>query len=316
MFALVTREVRAATRNQQRPYKYASLDGIFCVALDCKAKDIQENATPASGGSSLVATQVAGENWALFNLGGNPATELWFVDTASVTREQERVWARIKVLQTEDDPARNLLKGSFTITDTIQDCLKMTGGSYGFQAFGPLGEKQKDVRVGDPRTKPLTNDSSDKRTFAFATLNLLCAPEKLAPLLELTPQKIRGWDRFYSLGELGDLYVKSEPIRRDPPRVTVLTSMLPPRQASLGAYDMYPFLRGINSLPSFSYSGALSEFDCSKNTIRTLLEQTFNREGTISAFLTYQEQFQSDGIIEPGFLEELKNKFCLKKGAH
>lgn len=35
MFSLVTREVRLVTKNAQRPYKYASLENIVCVAPNC-----------------------------------------------------------------------------------------------------------------------------------------------------------------------------------------------------------------------------------------------------------------------------------------
>jgi Caspase domain len=37
MFSLVTKEVRLVTRNAQRPYKYASLENIVCVAPNCSS---------------------------------------------------------------------------------------------------------------------------------------------------------------------------------------------------------------------------------------------------------------------------------------
>jgi hypothetical protein len=39
LFSLVTREVLLSTRNVQRPYKYASLEGIVCLATSCAAAD-------------------------------------------------------------------------------------------------------------------------------------------------------------------------------------------------------------------------------------------------------------------------------------
>ena len=35
MFSMVTKEVRTITGNKQRPYKYASLDGVFCIPMSC-----------------------------------------------------------------------------------------------------------------------------------------------------------------------------------------------------------------------------------------------------------------------------------------
>lgn len=45
MFSMVTRDVRAATRNAQIPYKYASLDGVVCLTPSCSR--------PQQGGSSV-----------------------------------------------------------------------------------------------------------------------------------------------------------------------------------------------------------------------------------------------------------------------
>ena len=40
MFSLVTREVRLITKNTQRPYKYASLENIFCMSPSCSAAPV------------------------------------------------------------------------------------------------------------------------------------------------------------------------------------------------------------------------------------------------------------------------------------
>src|SRR5262249_31783470 len=51
MFSLVTKEVRLVTNNTQRPYKYASLEAIICVAGPC----------PGSRPASAVATDFVQE---------------------------------------------------------------------------------------------------------------------------------------------------------------------------------------------------------------------------------------------------------------
>jgi uncharacterized caspase-like protein len=40
MFSLVTKEVRLVTKNAQRPYKYASLENIICVAPSCSTSAV------------------------------------------------------------------------------------------------------------------------------------------------------------------------------------------------------------------------------------------------------------------------------------
>jgi uncharacterized caspase-like protein len=43
MFSLVTKEVRLVTKNLQRPYKYASLENIFCLAPSCGSAATSES---------------------------------------------------------------------------------------------------------------------------------------------------------------------------------------------------------------------------------------------------------------------------------
>jgi hypothetical protein len=63
MFSLVTKEVRLVTRNAQRPYKYASLENIICLARSCSttvadAPDVS-NLIEESRRSELEERQIA-----------------------------------------------------------------------------------------------------------------------------------------------------------------------------------------------------------------------------------------------------------------
>lgn len=46
MFSLVTKEVRLVTRNAQRPYKYASLENIVCLAPNCSSSSSSASVNP------------------------------------------------------------------------------------------------------------------------------------------------------------------------------------------------------------------------------------------------------------------------------
>jgi hypothetical protein len=46
MFSLVTKEVRLVTKNAQRPYKYASLENIVCVAPNCSSSAFSASSAP------------------------------------------------------------------------------------------------------------------------------------------------------------------------------------------------------------------------------------------------------------------------------
>src|SRR5262249_20290424 len=75
MFSMVTKEVSAATKNTQRPYKYASLDSIVCLTERCggAAAPGAAAAAPSSSGGLKLAEDIDPENksWLVFGVGAN-----------------------------------------------------------------------------------------------------------------------------------------------------------------------------------------------------------------------------------------------------
>jgi hypothetical protein len=57
MFSLVTKEVRLATKDAQRPYKYASLEGIVCLAGICRTSSITGSENPVERAKSAEADE-------------------------------------------------------------------------------------------------------------------------------------------------------------------------------------------------------------------------------------------------------------------
>jgi len=311
MFALVTREVRAATRNQQRPYKYASLDGIFCLASVCQS-DIPTNISELSkiqrGPEEL---KIPTENWAVFNFGGKPTSEVWFVDTESLKRHEDRVWGRIKVFQTLEDTKFGRARGSWTVTENVVDCTNQKSASYGFQAYDSVGNKTTDIRTGSPRTIAIENDARDVRTFAYSVAQLFCSREAQAKLLDKRPDKKIEWERFFSLGEIGELYIQRTALSRDFPIMHVLTAMIPPKPINLAKYKFWEYYEGIDGLATVAYTATVLELNCSSKSFRTILEQSFTESGEVASFASYMDHYRkSDTIAAGSFLDQMLVFFC------
>jgi caspase domain-containing protein len=78
MFSLVTKEVRLATQDAQRPYKYASLEGIVCLAGSCRTsypvEDPLERAKNAEAEEAKIALETRNPQILEAYLQKNPAS--------------------------------------------------------------------------------------------------------------------------------------------------------------------------------------------------------------------------------------------------
>jgi len=101
MFSLVTRDVREATHNAQRPYKYASLETIVCLPPSCGRTPSEPKARARIGESQIARKGDAARDYRLA-LAGNDVDELQriaakYPDSATGEAAQEAV-ARIQSL--------------------------------------------------------------------------------------------------------------------------------------------------------------------------------------------------------------------------
>jgi hypothetical protein len=140
MFSFVTKEVRLVTKNAQRPYKYASLENIVCVAPNCSSSaatiksDIFQQAIQSEADELQIALQTnnsealetylqkypdsskrseileAMDNlkrsefteWTLYEVGGQHTPQ--YVQLGSIKRLGDRGTAKTKILVDSNHP--------------------------------------------------------------------------------------------------------------------------------------------------------------------------------------------------------------------
>lgn len=85
MFSKVTREVRTKTNNAQKPFKYASLEDIFCLTGKCQTLKTQEEMKTGAQKDEIFKS----ENlvWSIFNLGGENLETAWSINPKSIASE-------------------------------------------------------------------------------------------------------------------------------------------------------------------------------------------------------------------------------------
>jgi hypothetical protein len=121
MFSTVTREVRRTTGNKQRPYKYASLDGIFCIPFDCINKVTQKTeALNTKSELEKLSNILSDGNWIEVN---NDSNAFFFYDPSSLEFFNNR--AKIKTLAYRyANPTPEFPLDSFQIAEWSVDCKK------------------------------------------------------------------------------------------------------------------------------------------------------------------------------------------------
>lgn len=88
MFSLVTREVRLKTKNNQRPYKYASLEGVVCLSSDCDG-DFVQGATGVSNNFSKSELTEKQDLEIAINVGTKDGLEAFLVKYPKSSNQKE-----------------------------------------------------------------------------------------------------------------------------------------------------------------------------------------------------------------------------------
>ena len=140
MFSLVTKEVRLVTKNAQRPYKYASLESIVCVAPNCSSSpvaikgDVFQQAVQSEADELQIALQTNNSGaletylrkypdsskrseiletiakqkrsefteWTLYDIGNQHLAQ--FIQLSSIERMGDKAVAKTKVFFDQDKP--------------------------------------------------------------------------------------------------------------------------------------------------------------------------------------------------------------------
>ena len=250
MFSLVTREVRLSTKNAQRPYKYASLEGVVCLTQKCGTVAASTEANLPTRTSNpeeqdlTIATSTE-DPQIIFNfLSKYPESkdrsallqklreldygwkDLWlhfemnvefkaplYIKPSSIKNIGTRVVYETKVfIEKPDEKIKNPPNYSYTRLLSVMDCKSKKGSVYQFQTFDKNEKITSDMQDGDPRFVNLSVDfsSDDTASLAWIYRNMVCNPETLMPLLLSSEVKSKKWERLYSASQNIDYFFKTD----------------------------------------------------------------------------------------------------------
>jgi hypothetical protein len=250
MFSLVTREVRLSTKNAQRPYKYASLEGVVCLTQKCGtvATSTESNFPERTSNpeeQDLAIASSSDDPQIIFNfLNKYPESkekhalhlklraldwgwkDLWvhfeintayraplYIKPSSIKIIGSRVIYETKIfVEKPDETVKNPPNYYYTKLSTVIDCKEKKSVVYQFSTYD-LNEKLiSDIQDGDPRFVNLTVDSSsdDPGSLAWTYRTIVCDPQTLTPLLLSSEVNSKKWERLYSVTDGINYFFKSD----------------------------------------------------------------------------------------------------------
>ena len=295
MFSMVTKEVRQQTQNSQKPYKYASLDGIVCLPESCRR--IEAGATAPVLSSPVPLTQSAikvsevPDNWVLYNSQVTPEKILYLIQPSSVKRDGNRVLYSVKMI-TQKDSSFGFLssKNSYNIVTYAADCISYKGNTVDINEYDSSGNKIKSYVYGNIKTIDLNADWSSPSSIGYASVQLACNADRFAPLANKASLASSDWERFYTLsgGEL--FYSKSSLKKGKEPEI--LTKITFPRVDLSKLKDSLGLLSGyeeFNSSVMVSTLVSKNRYLCNEEKSYQTPENYYDEDGTLMAYSSYQD---------------------------
>ena len=329
MFSMVVKEVRTKTNNKQKPYKYASLDGVVCLPGYCgnsekgslaspvqpsiKAEPQQQTVTKIEKlEAPIIQSLLPLPDWVLINYINLPK-QLIYIDLSSIQKIKNRTSFRVKY---EFDPDIYIpflnQKSKFNIVSTVVDCEKYTGTAYQVEEFDSSGGRTKESLFGIPESMNLTEDYSDNKKVGYAFAKLACSPSKYTPILTVADAKSNQWKRFFTLttGAQAE-YLDGSIIPGREPIITMRLIFDPTPLAKI--QEKYGMATGyenfINTPISASYV-TRSKFSCADKTNTSIIENYYNKDGKPVSILGYQDNNPSFKTVPGSLLDQAQLLVC------
>jgi hypothetical protein len=320
MFSMVTKEVRKETKNSQKPYKYASLDGIVCLPGTCsKVPSFSDQIGYEKSTPRTKANNIGLPNWwVLFNSQLNP-NKLSFVEPGSLKKIDDRVSISWKWV---DDSSGGLPFGNsgskYVIYGVVADCKTYKANIFSAKGFD--GDAQIfDQRYGSPETINLSADYSSKGVIGYAMLQLACNPSRMEPLVSPEEMNQDSWERFYSLQEGVDVSILKGSIKAG--NVNEVITKMSFKGTELSKLKEYLNIttgyENYSNTPKVSHLVSKTKFYCSEKISRQTLENYLGDDNKVLVYTSYQDQpldeiMKSPKIITDSVFDQLSTLACKK----
>ena len=308
MFSMVTRDVRDSTKNSQRPYKYASLDGVFCLTGECSSSQFASSAFEDANSqidnnvsrkvTKLPSSGKEADKWVIVNYGTEKDNELiLYIDLNSIKKIDKRTVAKIKFEDHKGDKTSSKnMDNNYTIQYWVSECDKDVVDAYGIYRsieYNALTKKSKDVLWGSPSSIPFNfKITPDNKSFVAQTYPLICNPSKLTPIVPSELIQSDDWERLFTLdADKGiDLFYLKSSVKKVGGSAEVIIKL---HNAEPSSITNAVFFAGAIFRTNLMFSDVVlkDKFSCDKKSYSILGENYLDIEGKVIAISFYSEEF-------------------------
>jgi len=331
MFSKVTKEVREQTKNAQRPYKYASIEGVVCLSGKCGVAQ-QSSATELSPRD--IKTQNVGESkfriaidyrevvnnphsessfnsadlpstWVMFGVDlddDGKANSYWYMNPSSISKVGNNITVRIK-----SSPVSSNSKSQKRIIELWTfNCLSYKAGQSEFQEFDSDENVIKDSKFRDPEFTDLNTDFKKEGSVGHGAVAGACSAQNLIPF---NNEQGLDWYRLFttSEGEREADYYYSEPslVIKDRSLFVLIKESFKKEQklSSLGSYST---LKGLDTV-NFKERIMLTEVKCDSVDYTMWGEQLYD---TGNQLINYEFRTSSFKSLNDDSSTFLRRKYC------
>jgi hypothetical protein len=284
MFSMVTKDVRQKTKNTQKPYKYASLDGIICLPGSC-------NSRADNQAVSHIKSEVINENQALpdkwvmhttqTNLDGEKSSI--YINPRSIQRFESRSSVNQKWIKEKD--------GSYDIINYVYDCKTFKSGVVNADYFNSSGIKINSYLWGDFKLIDLKSDYSQPGSVGHETARLICNPEKIKPLVNSSEFNSDDWVKFYSFTGKDEMFYQKSSYKKGSTGY-VVTKLKFPRTIGYEIYKKWGIGTGVDDfkyVPFASYFVSKTVIFCDQRKFRSLVDNFYDEDLSLTGYINYPE---------------------------
>lgn len=334
MFSKVTKEVRQKTDNAQKPYKYASLDGVVCLTSVC-------------GGSSNISSTISKEfsnksekfilnndqtklamltnedkkissfhsqnldlpsNWIFFSWTSTdkkPDT-LLYIQPSSIKREKDLVTFDIKNIPAS---SKSSIKDP-TIFSWVANCQTYQADIYQQKKIDASGKVLNENKINDPEFIILNLDFSNKNSIGYWQVYHSCNKELLMPMAETSELNSDKWHKLFTNISGGDTYyLESSLLLKDRKlKIFMKEDYIKTRKMSEHGGAYVP-LKDASSQPAFRYLVKTIEAECDSDNYKMPKEQYYDDKEQLIVYTYYNFPITFEiKPTDPIFF--IKKKFC------
>lgn len=306
MFSMVTKDVRLQTKNTQKPYKYASLDGVVCLAGLCSSES-GAISIPSNTQSSVIDSKKEG-NWILFNIMNKPDETLVFLQPSSIKKiSANRLTVKIKNIKPGGLPEDGITKEyGYHTSDQVVDCTARKGYGYAVSVFDKNDKQIKELVFGNPLTVSL-GDYSDPNSLGFSMLELVCKPEKMQPIVSASDiLNDAKWDKQYNNFEnqwnfyhLKSLVAGKGDIREAIGKYVYEPARLLGDLKLVDKNPLFPSYVGNNSAPLIKTIVAKNVFNCKDKSFALIYDNYLGEDNNLAFLGAYFDEFLNTPKFAP-----------------